>query len=92
MVAILSFVLAVLVAVVVVQLVANKSGLPSATLLTLVGLAYSFVPGPNISLQPELVMTFVIPPCSTARPSTLRPSPCARTSGRSSACRSFWFS
>jgi Na+/H+ antiporter len=62
MTTVLAFVLGVLVAIVVVQLVANRTGLPSAALLTLVGLTYSLLPGPNIALDPDLVLTFVIPP------------------------------
>jgi Na+/H+ antiporter len=59
---VLAYVLAVLLAVVVVQLVANRTGLPSAALLTILGLTYSVLPGPNITLDPQLVLTFVIPP------------------------------
>ncbi|HEX8510608.1 MAG TPA: Na+/H+ antiporter [Propionibacteriaceae bacterium] len=59
---VLVFVLAALVVVIVVQVVANKTGLPSAALLTLAGMAYSVLPGPNVQLNPEVVLTFLIPP------------------------------
>jgi len=59
---VLAFVLATLVVVVSVHLLANRWGLPAAALLTVAGIAYSFLPGPNIQLDPELVLTFVIPP------------------------------
>jgi len=60
--ALLAFVLAALVAIVAVHLLANRWGLPAAALLTLIGIAYSFLPGPNVQLDPELILTFVIPP------------------------------
>ena len=48
--------------IVAVRWVAERTGLPAAALLTLVGIAYAFLPGPNIILQPELVLTVVLPP------------------------------
>jgi Na+/H+ antiporter len=60
--AVLTFVLVALVVIVAVHLLANRWRLPAAALLTLTGIAYSFLPGPNIGLDPELVLTFVIPP------------------------------
>jgi CPA1 family monovalent cation:H+ antiporter len=48
--------------IVAVRWVAERTGLPAAALLTLVGIAYAFLPGPNISLQPEFVLTVVLPP------------------------------
>src|SRR3954451_12419619 len=45
-----------------VHWVAARIGLPAAALLTLVGIAYAFLPGPNIPLHPDLVLTLVIPP------------------------------
>jgi len=58
----LALVLAAVVAVCVAQLVAERTGLPSAVLLTVVGIVYGELPGPNIELRPEVVLTFVIPP------------------------------
>jgi monovalent cation/hydrogen antiporter len=46
----------------VLQLLAEKTGLPAAALLTVAGLIYALLPGPNLSLQPELILTLVIPP------------------------------
>jgi monovalent cation/hydrogen antiporter len=44
------------------QLLAEKTGLPAAALLTVAGLIYALLPGPNLSLQPDLILTLVIPP------------------------------
>jgi Na+/H+ antiporter len=56
------FVLAALAVVVAMRWVARKTGLPSAALLTIIGIVYSLLPGPNIELKPDLILTFVIPP------------------------------
>src|ERR1700712_2842404 len=48
--------------IVAVRWVAERTGLPAAALLTLVGIAYAFLPGPNLTLQPDLVLTLVLPP------------------------------
>jgi hypothetical protein len=40
----------------------ERTGVPAAILLTLLGIAYSLLPGPNISLDPHVVLTFVLPP------------------------------
>jgi Na+/H+ antiporter len=40
----------------------ERTGIPSAALLTLLGIGYSLVPGPNIHLEPHVVLTFVLPP------------------------------
>src|SRR4051794_11056674 len=45
-----------------VRWIADRTGLPAAALLTLLGIAYAMLPGPNIPLQPELVLTLVLPP------------------------------
>jgi CPA1 family monovalent cation:H+ antiporter len=47
---------------VVVHRVAERTGLPAAALLTLLGIAYAFLPGPNVDLDPHLVLTLVLPP------------------------------
>jgi CPA1 family monovalent cation:H+ antiporter len=47
---------------VVVRLIGRRSGLPDAALLTLVGLGYAFLPGPNLNLNPEVVLNVVLPP------------------------------
>ncbi|GAA0513143.1 Na+/H+ antiporter [Paractinoplanes deccanensis] len=48
--------------IVAVRLIAEKTGLPAAALLTIAGITYALLPGPNVELEPELVMTYVIPP------------------------------
>ncbi|TFV67019.1 UNVERIFIED_ORG: Na+/H+ antiporter [Bacillus sp. AZ43] len=47
---------------VAVRWLAGRTGLPAAALLTLIGVLYAFLPGPNITLDPELVLTLVLPP------------------------------
>jgi Na+/H+ antiporter len=48
--------------IVVVRWIAARTGLPAAALLTLTGIVYAFLPGPNIVLSPDLVLTLVLPP------------------------------
>jgi monovalent cation/hydrogen antiporter len=62
MLELLAFVLVAVAVIVVLQLVANRTGLPAAALLTLVGLLYAVLPGPNLTLDPHAILTFVIPP------------------------------
>jgi CPA1 family monovalent cation:H+ antiporter len=59
---ILLSVLAGVAVIVAVQWVAARSGLPAAALLTLVGILYAFLPGYNVELSPDLVLTVVLPP------------------------------
>jgi monovalent cation/hydrogen antiporter len=57
--------LLVLAAVGVIMLLhwaADRTGLPAAALLTVFGIAYSVLPGPNLPLDPDLVLTVVLPP------------------------------
>ncbi|GIE94903.1 Na+/H+ antiporter [Paractinoplanes rishiriensis] len=56
------FVLAAVAVVVSVRWVANRTGLPAAALLPLLGIGYALLPGPNISLDPDVVLTLVLPP------------------------------
>jgi monovalent cation/hydrogen antiporter len=58
----LVFILAAAAVVVAVRWISEKTGLPSAALLTVVGIVYAFLPGPNIQLEPKLVLTLLIPP------------------------------
>ncbi|GAA1963449.1 Na+/H+ antiporter [Nocardioides panacihumi] len=58
----LLLVLAAVAAIVATQRMAEHTGLPAPALLTLIGIAYAVLPGPNVELDPDLVMTFVIPP------------------------------
>ena len=62
MLELLAFVLLAVAVIVVLQLVANKTGLPAAALLTMAGLLYAVLPGPNLTLDPHAILTFVIPP------------------------------
>jgi Na+/H+ antiporter len=58
----LLFILVAVAVVVAVRWVSERTGLPSAALLTIVGILYAVLPGPNIVLRPHLVLTLVIPP------------------------------
>ncbi|WP_374021893.1 cation:proton antiporter [Mycobacterium sp. HNNTM2301] len=58
----LALLLAAVGAIVVVNWVSDRTGLPSAGLLTLVGIGYGFLPGPNVGLRPDVVMTCILPP------------------------------
>jgi CPA1 family monovalent cation:H+ antiporter len=58
----LLLVLAGVAVIVVVRWIAERTGLPAAALLTLVGIGYALLPGPNVQLDPDLVLTLVIPP------------------------------
>jgi len=59
---ILLLVLAAVAVLVGVRWVAERTGLPAAALLTLIGIGYALLPGPNITLDPDLVLTLVLPP------------------------------
>ncbi len=58
----LVFVLAAVAVVVVVRWIANRTGLPAAALLPIIGVGYALLPGPNMSMDPEIVLTLVLPP------------------------------
>ncbi|WBB72456.1 cation:proton antiporter [Micromonospora sp. WMMD1128] len=58
----LLFVLAAVAVIVAVRWVAGRTGLPAAALLPLIGIAYALLPGPNIGLDPDLVLMVVLPP------------------------------
>ncbi|MET7471885.1 Na+/H+ antiporter [Micromonospora sp. NPDC005686] len=58
----LLFVLAAVAVVIAVRWVAARSGLPAAALLPLIGIAYALLPGPNVDLDPDLVLMVVLPP------------------------------
>ncbi|MET7398266.1 Na+/H+ antiporter [Dactylosporangium sp. NPDC005572] len=59
---ILLFLLAAVVVIVSTRWVAERTGLPAAALLTVIGIGYALLPGPNVTLDPAFVLTFVIPP------------------------------
>jgi CPA1 family monovalent cation:H+ antiporter len=58
----LAFILAAVAVIVMVQFLANRTGLPTAALLTVAGLVYAVLPGQNLKLDPHAILTFVIPP------------------------------
>jgi Na+/H+ antiporter len=51
-----------LLVVMVAHVVARRTNVPASVLLVLVGLLYGFLPGPNLHLDPEVVLVVVIPP------------------------------
>lgn len=60
---ILLFALAAIAVIIVVHWVTEKTGLPAAVLLTLVGVIYSYIPQlTNPPLEPEIVLMFLLPP------------------------------
>ncbi|MEV6601791.1 Na+/H+ antiporter [Actinoplanes sp. NPDC051346] len=58
----LLFILASVAVIVAVRWFADRTGLPAAALLTLLGIVYAVLPGRNIGLDPHLVLTLVLPP------------------------------
>lgn len=58
----LALLLAAVGVIVLVSWVSERTGLPGAALLTLVGIGYALLPGPNLSLDPDVVMTCILPP------------------------------
>ncbi len=60
--AVLLLILAGVAVIVAVRWVAGRTGLPAAALLTLIGIVYAVLPGPNVTLSPDLVLTLVLPP------------------------------
>jgi Na+/H+ antiporter len=62
MLVVLAFILAAVAVIVALQFMADRTGLPAAALLTVAGLVYAVLPGPNLTLDPHVILTFVIPP------------------------------
>ncbi len=58
----LAFGLAAVAVIVALQILADRTGLPAAALLTVAGLIHAVLPGPNLTLHPDLILTLVIPP------------------------------
>jgi monovalent cation/hydrogen antiporter len=54
--------LAAVAVICLLQLLADRTRLPAAALLTAAGLVYALLPGPNLTLDPHLILTLVIPP------------------------------
>ncbi|MEU7872169.1 Na+/H+ antiporter [Dactylosporangium sp. NPDC049140] len=42
--------------------VGERTALPAAALLPVLGILYAVLPGPNIELDPHIVLTFILPP------------------------------
>ncbi|MDH2445466.1 sodium:proton antiporter [Amnibacterium sp. CER49] len=59
---VVAFAAAALAVVVVVRFVAERIRMPFTVLLVLVGGLYALLPGPNIALEPDVVLTAVIAP------------------------------
>ncbi|GII25883.1 cation:proton antiporter [Planosporangium mesophilum] len=62
MVETIALVLGGLVVVMAANAVAQRSGLPASVLLVVAGIAYGFLPGTNLPLDPHVVLYVVIPP------------------------------
>jgi NhaP-type Na+/H+ or K+/H+ antiporter len=58
----LAFILAAVAVISIIEVLAEKARLPAAALLTIAGLCYAFLPGPNLALNPEFILTFILPP------------------------------
>ncbi|GAA2698278.1 Na+/H+ antiporter [Actinoplanes palleronii] len=58
----LLFGLGAIAVIVVVHWITGKTGLPAAVLLTVAGIGYAYLPGVNIEIEPELILTFILPP------------------------------
>ena len=58
----LTLLLCAVAVIVLVNWISERTGLPSATLLVLAGIGYALLPGPNINLEPDVVMTCILPP------------------------------
>ena len=54
--------LAAVAVICLLQLLADRTRLPAAALLTAVGLVYALLPGPNLTLDPHVILNLVIPP------------------------------
>jgi CPA1 family monovalent cation:H+ antiporter len=54
--------LAAVAVIATVNWIAERTGLPSAALLALGGIAYAFLPGPNVPLRPEPALYCILPP------------------------------
>ncbi|GAB3322133.1 Na+/H+ antiporter [Geodermatophilus aquaeductus] len=55
-------VLAAVAVIVAARWLAGRTGLPAAALLTVAGLVYALLPGPNLTLDPEIVLSVLLPP------------------------------
>lgn len=58
----IGFVLAMVAVVVALGRISDLTGIPDAALLTIAGLIYAVLPGPNLTLQPDVVLDVLLPP------------------------------
>jgi monovalent cation/hydrogen antiporter len=68
-----AFVLAMVAVIIAARLVADRVNVPYTIIVTICGLIYAALPGPNLTLEPHLVLVLIIPPLlySAARRSSL---------------------
>jgi Na+/H+ antiporter len=68
-----AFVLAMVVVIIAARLVSDRLNVPYTIVLTICGLIYALLPGPDLRLDPHLVLVLIIPPLlySAARRSSL---------------------
>jgi Na+/H+ antiporter len=59
---ILLFALGAVAVIIVVHWVTEKTGLPAAVLLTVVGIIYSYLPGRNFPVEGDIILMFILPP------------------------------
>ncbi len=59
---VLLLVLAAVAVIVAARWLAGRTGLPSAALLTVAGLVYAQLPGPDLTLDPGIVLAVLLPP------------------------------
>ena len=62
MTAVLVFLVAGAASLVGAELLAERTGLPTAALLTVGALIYSIAPGPDIQVPPQVVLSLILPP------------------------------
>ena len=65
--------LAMVAVVIAARLVADRVNVPYTIVVTICGLIYAVLPGPNLKLEPQIVLVLIIPPLlySAARRSSL---------------------
>jgi monovalent cation/hydrogen antiporter len=57
-----AFVLAMIVVVLLSRMVADRLSVPYTIVVTICGLIYAFLPGPNLHLDPDVLVVLIIPP------------------------------
>ena len=62
MLTVVGFAVAVLGCVILASLLEHRTGLPAAVVLVVIGLVYGLLPGPNVTLDPQLVLVLILPP------------------------------